>query len=394
MNAPNSPSPLTPHPHSAQRPYRQNLISYQRLFRRATILVKLGSRILMAKVLHRREPIFVGLYITNRCNLRCKYCFVNVDDRFDNPDRAGFSGDDVKRIVDELYAMGTRWIFLLGGEPLMHPDLGPIVRHIADKGILLHLLTNGTLIESKMNDISPADGVCVSIDGCEYATDAMRGQGTFRRAMRGVEAALHNGMTVRIHAVLNKFSLGDMEALADMARDMGVSITISPPNYLGHSDDPALQLTREDYKDFYARYLRLKEQGYPVSNSVFSIRKALDWPADYHAFIKEGDAYPGYNAIRCVISDLHGCIDAEGTMFNCIQMGCLDGLNIKKVGIKKAWDELPKRRQHCVSCASINTIETAAYLNLRKEILLDGLRFFFKPRRNNSSHPSHASREA
>ena len=68
-------------------------------------------------------------------------------------------------------------------------------------------------------------------------------------------------------------------------------------------------------------------------------------------------------------------------MFNCIQMGCLHGLNIKEVGIKRAWDELPQYRPNCVSCASVNTIETAAYLNLRPEIILDGFRFFFGRRK-------------
>jgi hypothetical protein len=68
-------------------------------------------------------------------------------------------------------------------------------------------------------------------------------------------------------------------------------------------------------------------------------------------------------------------------MLNCIQRGCLDGLNLKQAGIKKAWDELPKRRADCVSCASINTIETSAYLNLRPEILADGFWFFFRKKK-------------
>ena len=345
------------------------------------VLAKLGWSIMTAKLLKRRRPVFVGLYITNRCNLRCKYCFVNIDERFNDPARWGFSGDDVIRIVDELYEMGTRWIFLLGGEPLMHKDIGRIVRHITDKGILLHILSNGVLVEEKIKDIEAADGVCVSVDGGEDATDKMRGAGTFRRALKGVEVAMSRGMRVRVHAVLNKHSLGDMEALAAMARDMGVTITISPPNYLGSSDDPALKLSAAEYKDFYRRYRRLKEQGFPIGNSYFSIDNALNWPTDYHRFIARGEEYPGYTPLECVIGDLHGCIDAEGTVFNCIQRGCLDGLNIKDVGIKRAWDALPSLRKDCVSCASVNTIEASAYLNLLPDIIKDGFSFFWgRPR--------------
>ncbi len=300
-----------------------------------------------------------------------------MDDRFDDRTRYGFSGDEVIELIDTYYDMGTRWIFLLGGEPLMHPEIERIVNHIVDKGILLHILTNGTLIPKKIGQIQRADGVCVSIDGMEEATDAMRGKGTFQRALRGVETALAQGMTTRIHAVLNKHSIGDMEPLAAMARDMGVTITISPPNYLGPPSDPALDLSTEEYKDFYRRYRRLKEQGYPVGNSFYSIDKALDWPVSYHEFIKEGQTFDNYKPIRCVIGELHGCVDAEGTTFNCIQMGCLHGKNIHEVGIERAWDELPRLRPRCESCASINTIETAAYLSLRPEVFLDGFRFFF-----------------
>ncbi|HBB68189.1 MAG: hypothetical protein A2X28_11275 [Elusimicrobia bacterium GWA2_56_46] len=353
----------------------------KKLPRKLRVLSKLGWSILNGLLLKRRRPVFVGLYITNLCNLRCQYCFVNIEGRFDDPKRKGFSKEEVFKIVDELYDMGTRWIFLLGGEPLMHPDIGPIVKYITDKGILLHILSNGVLIERKIGEIEPADSICVSVDGGEASTDKMRGAGTFQKALRGVEIALARGMLVRVHAVLSKHSLGEMEMLAEMARRMGVTITISPPNYLGASGDPALQLSTAEYKDFYRRYRSLKEQGFPIGNSYYSIDKALHWPVGYHEFIAKGAEFPDYTPIPCVIGETHGCIDAEGTMFNCIQRGCLDGLNIKNVGIKRAWDELPRLRKDCVSCASVNTIETSAYLNLRPEIMRDGFSFFWNRRK-------------
>ena len=43
--------------------------------------------------------------------------------------------------------------------------------------------------------------------------------------------------------------------------------------------------------------------------------------------------------------------------------------------------ELPRLRKDCVSCASVNTIETSAYLNLRPEIMRDGFSFFWNRRK-------------
>ena len=64
-------------------------------------------------------------------------------------------------------------------------------------------------------------------------------------------------------------------------------------------------------------------------------------------------------------------------MFNCIQRGVTDGPNTKEVGIKKAWEQLPEYRKDCSMCSSMNTIETAAYTNIRKEIIYEGFKFFF-----------------
>jgi MoaA/NifB/PqqE/SkfB family radical SAM enzyme len=353
------------------------VIRWKKFCRNLRLLSGLGSSIVRARLTRSRRPIFVGLYVTNSCNLRCRYCFANPDNRFATRPKAGFTSEQVRLMVDELYDMGCRWIFLLGGEPLLHPEIGSIVEYIVDKGILIHILTNGTLIEEKIEAIQRADGICVSIDGAEAATDATRGKGTYRKALHGASIALSRGIKTRVHAVLNRRSFDDMETLAAMAAEMGLSISLSPLNYLGCGDNPELNLTAKDYEEFYRRYRQLKRDGYPINNSFFSIEKALRWPKDYHTYIRPDETFPGYEPIRCVIGDTHGCIDSEGTMFNCIQRGVYDGLNIHEVGIKKAWDELPNRRRDCVSCASINTIETSAYLGLRPEIVMDGFRFFF-----------------
>lgn len=357
-----------------------------RSIRRANILTKLVSKILYAKLTRQRCPIFMGLYITNRCNLRCSYCFVNVDNRMDNPCRRGFTKDEIFKQVDELYAMGMRWVFMLGGEPLEHENIGEIVKYITDKGILLHLLTNGTLIEQKIDAIEAADGVCVSIDGGEEATDKLRGKGVFRRALRGAEIALSRGMNTRIHAVLNKYSFNDMEMLANIAREKGLTITLSPINDAECKNDPNSEfvMTDEEYRNFYIQYRKLKEKGYPIANSYYAIDKVINWPIGYHERIAPEQSFHGYKVIPCVMAETHACIDAEGAMFTCIQQ-FMDGLNIKEVGIKEAWDYLPNKRKRCNSCASMNTIETAAYLRLRPEIIMEGIKFFFGRRKSISN---------
>ena len=63
-----------------------------------------------------------------------------------------------------------------------------------------------------------------------------------------------------------------------------------------------------------------------------------------------------------------------------LRVALIDGQSIYDAGIKNAWDALPEYRKDCNMCSSMNTIETAAYLNLRKEIVMEGIKFFFGKR--------------
>ena len=124
-----------------------------RFLRKTRVLSNLVANVAYAKILKKRRPIFLGLYITNTCNLRCSYCFHNVEDRYDDKSRPDPKTLEIFRQVDEMYDLGTRWIFLLGGEPIVHKDIGNIVKYITDKGILLHIFTNGIMVPKRFDQI-------------------------------------------------------------------------------------------------------------------------------------------------------------------------------------------------------------------------------------------------
>ena len=70
------------------------------------------------------------------------------------------------------------------------------------------------MIPKKFDQIKSADGVAISVDGGEEATDLMRGKGAFKKAFDAAEICVNAGMQTRIHAVINKHSFNDMEFLA------------------------------------------------------------------------------------------------------------------------------------------------------------------------------------
>ncbi|MBF0611600.1 MAG: radical SAM protein [Magnetococcales bacterium] len=339
------------------------------------ILGNLGYQIIKSNLTNSRQPIFLSLYITNRCNLACKYCFV-VDPQYSKEFlRSQLDFEEIRRIVDQLYAMGMRMIFMLGGEPLVHKEFDQIVSYIVNKGIYLQVVSNGMLVAKKIDALRPVHGLCISIDGMEEVTDFLRGQGVYTAAVEGIQQAVANGIATRVHAVLNRYNMQHIQPLAEKCRELGVEMTISPPNFLGTTDQDYLRLSTEEYKTFWKDYLELKQKGLPISNSSVAIRKCQEWPIDYHQYLQKGQSYGNYRPVFCLNGYTYVAIGADGTMYNCINLGPTNGPNIREHGVKEAWNRLLDYRPDCVSCSSINCIETALLLKLRMSLLWEGLRF-------------------
>ena len=87
-----------------------------------------------------KHVLLVHLIPIRRCNLSCAYC--NEYDDHSKP----VPTEEMKRRVDLLAEMGTSIITISGGEPLLHPELEEIIRHIRRRGIIAGLITNGYLL--------------------------------------------------------------------------------------------------------------------------------------------------------------------------------------------------------------------------------------------------------
>jgi MoaA/NifB/PqqE/SkfB family radical SAM enzyme len=90
-----------------------------------------------------KHPILVHIIPNRRCNLACTYC--NEFDDFSKP----VPLEEMKRRLDRLAGMGTSVITISGGEPLMHPDLDEIIRHIRRRGIIAGMITNGFFLSKE-----------------------------------------------------------------------------------------------------------------------------------------------------------------------------------------------------------------------------------------------------
>jgi len=93
-----------------------------------------------------RAPFNVCLWLTDYCNLACKYCYAMP-----------FSGKRMEtarvlRLIDECLELGVFDMTLAGGEPLLHPDVLDIIERAVSGGMRVGLLTNGVTLDAAMCD--------------------------------------------------------------------------------------------------------------------------------------------------------------------------------------------------------------------------------------------------
>src|SRR5450755_4585410 len=101
-------------------------------------LLKIGKALVSTK-----HPFLVHIIPMRRCNLDCGYC--NEYDSVSKP----VPLEEMKRRLDLLADMGTSMITISGGEPLLHPELEEVIRHMRKRGIYAGMITNGFLLSKE-----------------------------------------------------------------------------------------------------------------------------------------------------------------------------------------------------------------------------------------------------
>lgn len=199
-------------------------------------------------------PRQVTLYVNYACHLRCLHCYLygiaEYDRKFMSPmSRGAMTWDTFTRAVDPGLATGQPMtIFLMGGEPCLHPDIVAMVKHISSReGVYVDMNTHGMMLPRFATPLIDAgiNAIYVSLDGsCAETNDSLRGTGTFDRTVAGIRAAIkaRDGRSVKvaINATVTKYNVGDLRALTALAESLGVDeLFLNLPTFVRESEGVA-----------------------------------------------------------------------------------------------------------------------------------------------------------
>lgn len=184
------------------------------------------------------------LMLTDQCNLRCSYCFINNNMPSDY-ERRNMKWDVAKKAIDVYFARlaknpvifdkSVKTIFFYGGEPLL--NFGVIkkcteyinsvykneIKKMGNK-FRLSLITNGTLIDNKIAKFL-ADhkniSVGISLDGNKKTNDQKRkyqdGNGSFDNIARGVDFLKRAGCkNISLSCTVDNHNVDELSALLEL----------------------------------------------------------------------------------------------------------------------------------------------------------------------------------
>jgi len=165
----------------------------------------------------------VFFHILTKCNLACRHCYINPAQH----GRQTLPLETIKAWLQPFIADGQKAnVIFLGGEPTLHPDLAPAIRHARKLGYAsVTVDTNGYLFHDILEKVTPeeVDFFSFSLDGATAGTnDRLRGDGCWQRCTRGIRKAVDRGFATSLIYTVSRANASELESMPALLEQLGV----------------------------------------------------------------------------------------------------------------------------------------------------------------------------
>jgi SynChlorMet cassette radical SAM/SPASM protein ScmE len=320
-------------------------------------------------------PRMVEIDITNKCNLRCKYCshFSSAGDTDkDLPAREWL------KFFTELKDLAVMNLCICGGEPFLRDDLKELIEGIVRNRMRFCILSNGTLITDSMAKFLAACGRCdyvqVSIDGSMPTThDAMRGKGSFQKAIEGLKALKKSGVITGVRVTIHRKNVHDLEGIAKLLlEDVGLQgFGTNSASHMGlcRANAEMVQLTPEERTIAMKTLLKLnKKYKNRIGAAAGPLAEARMW-LDMEKARRENrkDSSGTGRLVACGGVNNKIAVRADGVITPCVQMSHIELGRINRDSLEDIWQSHPElnrlRARRDIRLSSFEYCKDCAYVN-------------------------------
>jgi hopanoid biosynthesis associated radical SAM protein HpnH len=177
-----------------------------------------------------RFPLVLMLEPLHACNLTCTGC--GRIREYSQTIKEKLSVEECLASVDEC---GAPIVSICGGEPMIYPEIGRLVRDILKRRKHIYLCTNGMFIKKRLHEFRPTSRFFfnVHLDGLKETHDrAVEREGVFQAAVEGIRVAKQAGFMVCTNTTIFKdTNLDEIDALFAFLSRMGVDGFMLSPAY-------------------------------------------------------------------------------------------------------------------------------------------------------------------
>lgn len=163
---------------------------------------------------HNRTAKYLRIGITDRCNLRCRYCM--PEEGIDFAHRSDIlSYEELIRLSKIFSELGVHKVRLTGGEPFVRKDIDILIRALTRLFPKVHITTNATLLSNHMALIRETGiaGLNISIDSLDRERFLMiTRRDSYEVVMDNILKCIASGIPTKLNMVVMK-GVNDMEIL-------------------------------------------------------------------------------------------------------------------------------------------------------------------------------------
>jgi len=323
--------------------------SLPRRFRQAQMIAR--------SIKSRRHPILAHIIPIRRCNLSCGYC--NEYDKVSNPVPTA----EMLRRIDLLAALGTEIITFSGGEPLLHPDLDELIRHIRSHHRIVTLITNGYLLSpDRIRSLNRA-----GLEHLQISIDNVNPDQVSKKSLK----------------VLDK----KLEWLAEYA-EFDVSINSVIGAGVSHPED-ALAITRRALElgfdttvgaihDHTGQLRALPDVDRSVYDQIQSERKPGFWAFSYDNMFQKNLVSGRANDWQCRAGSRYLYICEDGLVHYCSQQRGYPAIPLEKYSAADLEREYSTKKP-CAPFCTVSCVHRVAMIDLLRDNPREALTRFFPP---------------
>jgi len=159
---------------------------------------------------------YLEFQITDRCNLRCRHCYIGEGLHQDLP------VEKILRVSKEFEEIQGLRLLLSGGEPLLHPHFWEINEILREYPFRSVLLSNGTLINKAAAEKLRVHEVQVSLDGMKEGHESIRGEGAFEKTLQAIDHLLGANIRVSVATMIHRKNLKEFDELASLIQSKNI----------------------------------------------------------------------------------------------------------------------------------------------------------------------------